>query len=309
VVFLHRTTSSKARTVVPLARVCGRFDEAKALECLHEADLDVDKALELWAQRMASEAPPLRAWSSDEVRILNSAMVRFNDDFQTICPFLPGKTRADVASIFYTFPLFQKQGESVVHLFRLAEVHRPLPEGAARTDSRTDRIHQQAAGPGKAKGEGSAAAKRRKVQGQADGSAFHAARKGAKGRNGRGRKAAGRAWGEGGNAGSEEDDGADNDDDEREGDDDDDEEDEDDEGAEVGRVAAAQRFLTAAKGSMPDDKYARLVELLVLFDSESISMPKLLAEVMAILLAFPKLQKGFQPFLPPSWDMRGPNAV
>jgi hypothetical protein len=35
IAFLNRSTVSKSRSVVPLSRICGRFCEAKALECLY----------------------------------------------------------------------------------------------------------------------------------------------------------------------------------------------------------------------------------------------------------------------------------
>jgi len=282
VVFLHRTTSSKARSVVPLSRVCGRFSEPGALECLLEARLDSDAALALWAKRLEAEAPPLRAWSSDEVKTLNTAMGRFNDDFRSICSFLPGKSVHDVAELYYMFfAMFQRQGDSVLHLFKMSEARRPL--AAAGLDRETF-----SAKGTKREGE----AKRRKgEQGEAL-SVRGGIQAGAKGN---GKRKAGALWGEGNGSSGELD---------EEGD-----KDEDEEGSEVGRVAAAQRFLNKSKALMPGNKYARMIELLVLFDTESISMPALLAELMNILRNFPCLQKGFHPFLPPSFNMRGPNAV
>jgi histone deacetylase complex regulatory component SIN3 len=47
----------------------------------------------------------------------------------------------------------------------------------------------------------------------------------------------------------------------------------------------------------------------VRFDSATISMAKLLADVTSLLHHYPKLESGFHPFLPPSWTMRGPTSL
>lgn len=69
---------------------------------------------------------------------------------------------------------------------------------------------------------------------------------------------------------------------------------------EDGRVAASQRFLSTAKVLMPDEQYSHLVDLLVSFDREAISMKNLIAEVSVLLKHHPRLEQGFRPFLPPS---------
>ena len=47
VVFLHRASSSKARSIVPLSRIRCRFDEAVALECLIQAGGNFQRGIEV----------------------------------------------------------------------------------------------------------------------------------------------------------------------------------------------------------------------------------------------------------------------
>ena len=74
-------------------------------------------------------------------------------------------------------------------------------------------------------------------------------------------------------------------------------------------MGALRSFLTTAQRLMPGGEYQSLVELLVKFDHEAISMTQLLADVMALLKKYPKLQDGFHPFLPPTWTLSRPGQV
>jgi len=333
VVYLNRATSSKSRSIVPLRKVRGRFNEAAALECLRTAHMDPEAALKLWTAQLAREEPPLRTWTAEEVRILNSAVGRFGDDFRDICAFLPGKDQAAVAQLYYTFWGPARSGDAAVQLFRLAESHR-LESTASGSSSGGDveagHKRQLTGQDAKESGSGIGDVKRprpsestskgRGAKGlAADNAASASATAGAgasvngssSGRAGKKQRvvAAQRPseapWR--GGASSSRRSGSSKATSAAAAETNTDSEDETDD--EVGRLAASQRFLKAAHGSMPPAQYAQLVELLVRFDSANISMSKLLAEVTRLIHPYPKLEMGFHPFLPPSWNMNGPAAM
>jgi len=327
VVYLNRATSSKSRSIVPLRKVRGRFNEAAALECLRTALMDPEAGLKLWAAQLTREEPPLRTWTAEEVRILNSAVGRFGDDFRDICAFLPGKDQAAVAHLYYTFWGPARSGDAAVQLFRLAESHKPQSAASGTGGDKAGQKRQLTGQDAKESGSGVGDLKRprpseptTKGRGAKAGAADSVASTSAAGASANG-SSGGRSgkkqrvvatqrsseapW-RGGASSSRRSGGSKsataaaaetNTDSEDETDD------------EVGRLAASQRFLKAAHGSMPPAQYAQLVELLVRFDSANISMSKLLAEVTRLIHPYPKLEMGFHPFLPPSWNMNGPAAL
>jgi len=154
-------------TKVALSRVVGRFDEAAALGCLYEAGLDCEAALAKWEAHLASSEDPLRSWSSEEVRVLCNGIARFSDDFRALASFLPTKTVRAILQLHYLFhPLIPKQGDSVVQLFRMSEVHRLGSGGQPTTAIARAREHQAGAADSTGKPEalgGGGEAKRRRA--------------------------------------------------------------------------------------------------------------------------------------------------
>jgi hypothetical protein len=64
-----------------------------------------------------------------------------------------------------------------------------------------------------------------------------------------------------------------------------------------------------AKTHMTAENYDALVNHLVAYDDQQITLTKLLSKTMALLGQYPSLERQFQVFLPPSWTLTGPQSV
>eukprot|EP00614_Pseudopedinella_elastica_P012938 CAMPEP_0172608898 /NCGR_PEP_ID=MMETSP1068-20121228/28940_1 /TAXON_ID=35684 /ORGANISM="Pseudopedinella elastica, Strain CCMP716" /LENGTH=901 /DNA_ID=CAMNT_0013412283 /DNA_START=100 /DNA_END=2805 /DNA_ORIENTATION=- len=293
ILFPNRAGPSK---ILDLSRVRGRYDEPKALECLYAAEIDPSAGLERWRTHLETTSPPFRAWSFEEVQVLNSGVGRFGDDFRNIAPFLPAKTMAEIAAIYYAFfTFFHKSGDNIVQLFRIAEAHQALKEDRRlRQDSSltlTPQQHGQVTGGGKKRGRppkpkhestsrdwAKAVKPAEKLTDHSPSGGTPKSKPGAKDGAKDDTGAPSTRWeGHGEEPHSFDGDSSDE---------------------EAGRVAASQRFLTSARKLMPGSEYYCLVELLVRFNDEAVSVTHVVADVMDLLKEYPKLKAGFQIFLP-----------
>ena len=274
--------------------------------------MDVEAALERWSKEVVEIQQgefSLANWSSDEVRILSSGVARFSDDFHNICPFLPGKTQKSIANIYYTFlSMFDgKDSDSIIRLFHLSETHRPQLRHALLGNSNAGPYsgvggaydaHDDGPLRKSSSGGSSGGSKKRARQDSKSGQPGKSGKSGgkhARGQQGSSSQPHSSQQGGGGSVSSNtlEYGGYDNLSSEVEHD--------LDVGDDEGRVQASQRFLATAKEVMPGETYASLVDLLVEFDSEHITMTRLISEIMGLLQPYPKLEAGFYPFLPPTW--------
>ena len=295
------------------------------------ANMNVEEALAQWAKEVASIQQSefsLSTWSSDEVRILSSGVARFSDDFHNICPFLPGKTQKSIANLYYTFwSMFDgKETESIIRLFQLSETHRPQLRHALLGNSSAisgTLLSGATQSSGSRKNGSTLSSSSRKRGRQETGGKSAVSGGNKKGGKSGGKQARGNAaTAQGGKNGSSSSNirgtavgrGLGNDDIDAYNGMEEEEfrhsvENDLDEGDDEGRVLASQRFLSSAKEMMPGGDYASLVDLLVEFDSEHITMTRLISEIMGLLQPYPKLEAGFHPFLPPTWEVNGPTNV
>jgi len=275
-------------------------------------------------------------WSSEDVRVVNSGVAKFGDDLRNIHQFLPTKPLSAIAELYYSFaPLFPKQGESVVQLFRMAEIHRPGSgqsttaiarargqkqqqqqqldqSGGKKEGQQPDRRQRRSplrdeGEPQRKRGRPPAATGANKRSHHSQGGSDAEVSTDSADRRQHRKKAPSGGGGLAGGTNTETSQawreeqhrsrgGAEVEEEEEEEEEGGEESGEDDE---VARVAASQRFLHEAKIAMSPAHCTRLVGFLVSFDKGEITMARLVSDVTGLLSStYPQLEESFRPFLP-----------